>query len=240
MQHPHAELSAYIDDALAPADRAGLDGHLDACAACRGHVAQLRATAAFVRGLPDPVPSRSLVPRIGVPAWLAPLRTLMTLASGTAVFLFIASALVTNITFLAGAPAAMGTSTREASGGAATSAQQPPLSATNKALEDSSASRVPAPAGSPGAEFRVDSPSAKPSAEAALGQAGTAPDEVRRDVQATPAAPAPALGYATDTQRTALSHVQPSPLVNPWLWLAVAISCAVIALALHRRLRASV
>lgn len=240
MQHPHAELSAYIDDALVAAERAALEGHLDVCAVCRSHVAQLRATAALVRTLPEPVPSRSLMPRIGVPVWLAPLRTLMTLASGTAVFLFIASALVSNITFLAGAPAAVGTSAREASGDVVTSIQQSPPTAPNRSLGDSSASRAPAPAGSPATEFNVLAPSAKPSVDGGSGQAGTAPDEAKRAEQATPAPPAPAMGYATDTQRTALSHTQPSPLVNPWLWLSVAIVCAVIALALHRRLRTSV
>ena len=111
LQHPHAELSAYIDGELIPAARAAVEGHLAACETCTAHVAQLRATAAFVHALPDPVPSRRLVPRLAtVPAWLAPLRTIMTLASGTAVFLFIASSLVSNITFLAGSGAATLTS----------------------------------------------------------------------------------------------------------------------------------
>src|SRR3981081_3549251 len=106
-QHPHAELSAYIDGALTPAAQAAVEGHLVACALCRTHLAQLRGTVSLMHAPPAPVPSRRLVPRLtGAPAWLAPLRTLMSLATGAAVFLFIASAVLTNITFLAssGAP----------------------------------------------------------------------------------------------------------------------------------------
>src|SRR6267143_4823060 len=105
-QHPHAELSAYIDGALTPAAQAAVEGHLATCALCRTHVAQLRATVSLIHALPDPVTSRRLVPRFaGAPAWLAPLRTLMSLATGAAVFLFVASAVLTNITFLAGSGA---------------------------------------------------------------------------------------------------------------------------------------
>ena len=144
-EHPHAELSAYIDGALAPAAQAAVRGHLDTCALCSAHVAQLRATIALIHALPDPVPSRRLVPRLaGAPAWLAPLRTLMTLASGAAVFLFIASSLVTNINFLAGGAA---TSASEASRDAVAK-QQVPAAAGAPA-----ATSVPAPATSPNAAF---------------------------------------------------------------------------------------
>ena len=82
-QHPHAELSAYIDGALAPTAHAAVEEHLVTCALCRAHLAELRATVSLMHALPDPVPSRRLVPHLaGAPAWLAPLRTLMTLASG--------------------------------------------------------------------------------------------------------------------------------------------------------------
>ena len=82
-------MAAYLDGELDPTARAAVDGHLRACGLCRSHVAQLRATTALLRALPDPVPTRRLTPRLGVPAWLAPMRTLMTLASGAAAFLFI-------------------------------------------------------------------------------------------------------------------------------------------------------
>jgi len=237
VQHPHAELSAYIDDALDPAAQAAVDGHLVACAVCRAHVAQLRATAVLVQTLPDPVPSRRLVPRLGVPAWLAPLRTLMTLASGAAVFLFIASSLLSNITFLAGG-SATGMTAREASGDAAVNA---PAAADSPKLQDATASGVPAPVTSPEAA-RAVGPAASPAATArdATG-ATTSDDATKRLAQGTAGPPAPGVAYATDTAFAARSsQLQGSPLLNPWLWLALAITCGAIAIALHRRLRASV
>ena len=155
LEHPHAELSAYIDDALDPAARAAVDGHLVACTVCRAHLAQLRATAALVHALPDPIPSRRLLPRLAAPAWLAPLRTLMTLASGAAVFLFIASALVSNITFLASG-GATGTSAQE-SRDTALSDQAP-----KAAQPASTAAGAPAPVVSPNAAFSRVTPTQSP------------------------------------------------------------------------------
>jgi anti-sigma factor RsiW len=241
-QHPHAELSAYIDKALDPAAQAAVDGHLVACALCRAHVAQLRATASFVRALPDPVPSRRLVPRLAPPAWLAPLRTLMTIASGAAVFLFVASALVTNITFLAGsaaAPAALSAPevARDAAGNAVTS--------TSKAAQPAS-SPVPAPAASPQAGFALG-PTASPAdvRSPARADASASTDDAQkvRTDQATAGpsgAPAAAPYNPQDTGRLTAAEPGRSPLLNPWLWLALAIVCAGIAIALQRRLRASI
>jgi hypothetical protein len=234
LQHPRAELSAYLDGALDPAAKAAVDGHLDTCALCRAHLAQLRATIALVHALPDPVPSRRLVPRLGVPVWLAPLRTLMTLASGAAAFLFIASALVSNITFLAssGAP----TTAQEASRDTAANAQAPRAAAT---------AGVPAPASTPATGFALGpttspAPDAKTSV-AAGGAAGTAtPDPRTRLDQTTAAASAaPVVVAPQEPARTASSEPARSPLVNPWLWLTLTVISGAIAIALHRRLRAS-
>jgi len=235
LQHPHAELSAYIDGALDPAAQATVDGHLVTCALCRAHVAQLRATAALVHALPDPVPSRRLVPRLATaPSWLAPLRTLMTLASGAAVFLFLASALATNITPLAtsGAPA---TTAREASGDTAAKVQAPVAQPAGVAT----ATPAPVPAASPNAAFAVG-PTSSPVADNVVRGAATAQPGGRGDT-ATGASPAP--GAAVNPQDAAwstLSVPQRSPLLNPWLWLALAILCGVAAIALNRRLRGSV
>jgi anti-sigma factor RsiW len=233
LQHPHAELSAYLDGALDPAAQAAVDGHLVACALCRAHLAQLRATVAFVKALPDPVPSRRLMPRLAAPAWLAPLRTLMTIASGAAVFIFIASSLVTNITFLTSG-GSTGTSAQEASRDTAANAQAP------KAAQPAGAvSGAPAPAASPNAAFAV-SPSASPVPGAA--SAATAADAAKR-VDQTTAGPSGAPGAAAvpqDAGRLASSEPQRTQLLNPWLWLALAFVCGAIAIALHRRLRASV
>ena len=229
-EHPHAELSAYIDGALAPAAQAAVDGHLVACALCRAHVAQLRATTAFMQALPDPVPSRRLVPRLAAaPAWLAPLRTLMTLASGAAVFLFIASSLITNINFLA-------------SGGAATSASEASRDAVAKQQVPAAApgpANTPAPAVSPNAAFAI-APTASPLGRGTVDSA-TPSDAAKRADQAT-AGPSGAPGAVAfnpqDTGQLTNAEPQRSPLVNPLLWLALALICAAIAIALQRRLRA--
>jgi hypothetical protein len=236
-EHPHAELSAYIDGALAPAAQAAVGGHLATCGLCRGHVAQLRATVALVHALPDPVPSRRLVPRLtAAPAWLAPLRTLMTLASGAAVFLFIASSLVTNINFLAssGAPTTANEASRDA-----IAKQAVPAAAGAPA-----ATGVPAPATSPFGAFAV-SPTASPAPTASqvLDTArGTATDDPQKRSDQATAGPSGAPGAVAfnpqDTGRLTNAEPQRSPLVNPLLWLALALISGAIAIALHRRLRA--
>jgi hypothetical protein len=238
-EHPHAELSAYIDGALAPAAQAAVRGHLDTCALCRAHVAELRATVALVHALPDPVPSRRLVPRLAAaPAWLAPLRTLMTLASGAAVFLFIASSLVTNINFLASSGAA--TSANEASRDAVAK-QQVPAAAGAPATTP-----VPAPATSPFAAFAV-SPAASPAPTASQvpdTARGSATDDPQKRADQATAGPSGAPGAAAvnpeDSERVTSSEPQRPPLLNPWLWLTLALISGAIAIALHRRLRSSV
>jgi anti-sigma factor RsiW len=233
--HPHADLSAYIDGALDPAAQAAVAGHLAACAVCRAHVAQLRATAAFVRALPDPVPSRRLVPRLAPVPWLAPLRTLMTLASGTAVFLFIASALLANISFLATTtgPTSLGAGRdRGASAPEPAAAQPAPTS-----------SATPAPVTSPNSAFAF-APTASPLPDTVRSAAGaTALDSAqKRSDQPTPAPSGTADSVALQSAERSLSSAagQGSPLLNPWVWLALALLCGAIAIALHRRLRRSV
>ncbi len=200
------------------------------CGVCSAHVAQLRATVAFMQALPDPVPSRRLVPRLAAaPAWLAPLRTLMTLASGAAVFLFIASSLITNINFLA-------------SGGAATSASEASRDAVAKQQVPAAApgpANTPAPAVSPNAAFAI-APTASPLGKGTVDSA-TPSDAAKRADQAT-AGPSGAPGAVAfnpqDTGQLTNAEPQRSPLVNPLLWLALALICAAIAIALQRRLRA--
>ncbi len=233
LQHPHAELSAYIDGALVPAAKAAVDGHLAACALCRAHVAQLRGTATLLQALPDPVPSRRLVPRLAGPAWLAPLRTVMTLASGTAVFLFIASSLVSNISFLAGGSA---TSAQKAGRDAAANVQAP-----TAAGPASSSTSAPPPAVSPNAARALGptaSPSLSPGGAAESGAAAV--DAAKRSDRSTAAPGAPGAGAPQETGRFASSEPQRSPVLNPWLWLALAVISGAIAIALQRRLRSSV
>jgi hypothetical protein len=243
-QHPHAELSAYIDGALTPAAQAAVEGHLVTCALCRTHLAQLRATVSLIHALPDPAPSRRLTPRFaGAPAWLAPLRTLMSLATGAAVFLFIASAVLTNITFLAG------------SGATALSAPEVARNTTANASDSQAAAATskggPPPAGSP--DVRLAAPTASPIPDAAWVAAGAASptpsgaafaldDRQKRVDQSTPnASGAPGAAVAPqDAGRLTWAAPQRPQVLNPWLWLVIAIVSGAIAVALHRRLRASV
>ncbi|MDP9266599.1 MAG: zf-HC2 domain-containing protein, partial [Chloroflexota bacterium] len=60
--HPEYLLSAYVDDALDAAERARVAAHLAACGLCASRARELSATAGLLRALPDPRPSRSLVP----------------------------------------------------------------------------------------------------------------------------------------------------------------------------------
>ncbi len=50
-EHVRAQLSAYLDAELAPAEAATLDAHLAACAACREELAALRLTSEDVRSV---------------------------------------------------------------------------------------------------------------------------------------------------------------------------------------------
>lgn len=52
-------LNAYLDGAVTPAERDSVEAHLATCAACRQDLAELRATVALLRGLPQHEPRRS-------------------------------------------------------------------------------------------------------------------------------------------------------------------------------------
>jgi hypothetical protein len=236
LQHPHADLSAYIDGALDPTARAAVDGHLVTCALCRAHVAQLRATAAFVRALPDPVPSRRLTPRLATPpVWLAPLRTLMAFASGAAVFLFIASSLLVNLPRLAGS-------------GAATTALESRDRVQMPAAQPASVpSAPPVPSATPNAAFQAGPTAASSTLDAARGPVGAAtPNDAQKQkrVEQTTAEPSPAPGAALSPQDAPARYTNAAPqgsgLLSPWLWLALAIVCGAIAIVLNRRLRTSI
>lgn len=52
-------LSAYLDDQLAPAERAALERHLPACARCAAELAELRRIVALLHAMPAPALPRS-------------------------------------------------------------------------------------------------------------------------------------------------------------------------------------
>ena len=102
-EHPDALLSAYLDGALAPDERARVRAHLDGCPVCAKHLAELAGVARLVSALPPLTPSRSLVPRSARgPVWLVPVRGLGAVLSGAFVFLFIASAVLNSGSGLGG------------------------------------------------------------------------------------------------------------------------------------------
>lgn len=94
-EHLDLELSAYLDEALLPEERAPVEAHLRACRLCGGRLAELRATARLIGALPSPRPTRSLVPRLERGwSWLRPLRSLSAVSSGAFLFLFLAAAVL--------------------------------------------------------------------------------------------------------------------------------------------------
>jgi anti-sigma factor RsiW len=216
-EHARAQLSAYLDGALGEPERLAVEGHLGTCADCRARLAELRATASLIRSLPELRPSRRLVPRVAAPPiWLAPLRTLTTLASGVSVFLFLATALLANIGGLtsgsgttaaapAVAPAASAAPTVPSERGAAI-----PAATTPASLSAADAAKGATTATPPGAAFSVSQAPA----------AGGAPADTTRDQR------------SVRSDRTAAP-----PLTSPWLWLGLAILSGLIALGLQRRLR---
>jgi len=229
-QHPLAQLSAYLDDAVTPSERSAVDAHLSGCADCRTRLAELRATSTLIRALPELRPSRRLAPRIAArPAWLAPLRTLSTLASGLSVFLFIATALLSNMTQFA-ATSAPAAAPAPAAGGAATAASSVPAfgaadtatrNASSGAPAPSPAAAAPATASGAGAEKQAAT-TASPSAGAQLSVSSPSVQD---------RGGAPAAERVSQPGRSIISM--------PLLWLALAVITGLLAIALQRRLRSA-
>lgn len=223
--HPFGDLSAYLDEALSTEDQTSVQAHLDTCGLCRSRLAELRGTARLIAGLPMPVPSRSLVPRISVPIWLAPLRTFSTFASGAAIFLFIASAILTTF------PRAVGTSAGSAAAPAANTVSAP---------QASSGAAADAATGDP-SKFQVSAPSPAPTTSlerSTQGSSPTPPDASQVGRQDAPASPSTAL--AADARDQA-SRDQPglSAFLSPWLWLWLGLAFGGLSLILSRRLRST-
>jgi anti-sigma factor RsiW len=226
--HPFGDLSAYLDGALSSEARASVQAHLDTCALCRTRLAELRGTARLIAALPAPVPSRSLVPRVSIPVWLAPLRTFSTFASGAAVFLFIASALIATLP-------------RAQSAGTAAAPAPNAVSAPQASDAGGAAAATAAPQ-----NFNVSAPSPAPAPNtdkrSAAGSSATPADtakEVGRGDYAGPSATTVADQAATRVNR---AFTEPAPfafLLSPWLWLLLGVAFGALSFFLGRRLRST-
>jgi hypothetical protein len=224
--HPFGDLSAYLDEALSSEARARVKAHLDTCALCRTRLAELRGTARLIAALPMPVPSRSLVPRVSVPIWLAPLRTFSTFAAGAAIFLFLASAVIayfprTQSAATAGAPAPNALSVPQAS------------SAGDAVATPGGSLAYGAPSLNPQPVVATD---ARKAAGASATPADTSFEITRQDSAGTSSNP------AADQSTRLATGSGPAPfafLLSPWLWLVLAIAFALVSFAVGRRLRST-
>jgi hypothetical protein len=216
-----------MDGALSIEDQTSVQAHLDTCALCRTRLAELRGTARLIAALPMPVPSRSLVPRISVPIWLAPLRTLTTFASGAAIFLFLATAILTSF------PRGFGTGAGSAAAPAANTVSAP---------EASSGAALDSATGEP-SKFQAAGPSPAPNPatsqeRSTQGASPTPPDALPVGRQEAPASPSTALA-ADARDQASRDQSGPVALTSPWLWLALGLLFAGLSLFLSRRLRSA-
>ena len=228
--HPFDDLSAYLDDALAPEARASVQAHLDTCALCRTRLAELRGTARLIAALPMPVPSRSLVPRVGVPTWMAPLRTFSTFASAAAIFVFILSAAISSfprMTSAGGAPAAA-----PAPSAALNDARGAASAAPGAAQSSDDQRKLYGPsAASPSAAFNL-----QPSPTPAPAERSTASDAGRRQDVGSASSRTPNLENS-EHLRSLYGYPPFNPF--PWLWLVLGVAFAALSFILGRRLRSA-
>jgi anti-sigma factor RsiW len=229
--HPFGDLSAYLDGALSSEAWASVQAHLDTCALCRTRLAELRGTARLIAALPAPVPSRSLVPRVSVPVWLAPLRTFSTFASAAAIFLFIASAALSSFPRTQGAGAAPAAAPNTVS-----APQASPAGGAAATASGSQDLKFSAPTAQPGV----------PTNERSVAGSSPAPADTAKEVGRADS-PNPSSDAAAD-QSTRFSPTrfnpaaEPAPfafLLSPLLWLVLAVLFGASSFILGRRLRSA-
>lgn len=213
MEHVRDDLSAYLDGALEPAERALVQAHLDGCPACRAAAAELAAAARVIAALPPPAPSRRLVPSLAPRfAWLRPARSLSAVLSGVFILVFMASATLDTGWRMGGGK----------TGGPATTAAQPARELG-----------VPGPVAQPTDSAGRSQPAV------ATPPRGAAQEAVRSPGFAAPAASGAAradTAPAADPRRASPEPLRIGP--SPWLWLGLAVLSGMLALVAHRRLRA--
>ena len=185
--HEHERLSAYLDDALPPGERAQVAAHIHACAECAGRLAELAAVDGAVASMPSEAPQgyfealparvRSrLEPRAAarrLPAW--------TWAAAAAVLL----AVVTPLTLLRRSDIGSGNPPREIPAAAA-----PELAKSQATLESRANEAARA---EPKAETQPQRPApalASPATKKRESGFAAAPTEADVGVTRAPAAPA--------------------------------------------------
>ena len=236
--HLGADVSAYLDGALAPAERARVQSHLDACSPCRARLEELRATASLVAALPSPRPSRRLAPRfVERLNWLRPLRSLSLVASGAFLFLFMATAILETGSDLGGGPLAPF--------GPAAPARVPEA----VSLPPVKAAPNVAPSPAPAADIAVRTTAPRPpgapapTAGSTFQVRGASPQPFQPPAPVTPfnigTADPRAFGLPGDEDRASRETARGGSGSDPLVWLALAIVAAVLAFVAHRRLRAT-
>jgi len=216
--HPELQLSAYLDEALSPAERAAVSAHLDGCAVCRRRLEDLRATSRLIAALPTLVPTRSLVPHLErAPVWLRPVRLLGAMGSGLFVFLFLASAVINSGSNLGGGETTAERLAEKGQFGAA----------VNALASDAAAQKAVAP-----------SPAAAAPAPAAAAQSPRL-DTSRSTIATAAPGVVTAAGGAPDTGGSGTVYYRGTFGPPPVVFLGFAAFFAIAAIVAHRRLRRS-
>jgi hypothetical protein len=231
--HPFGDLSAYLDDALSLEARTSVQAHLDTCALCRSRLAELRGTARLIAALPMPAPSRSLVPHISVPVWLAPLRTFSSFASGAAIFLLLVTAVIAYFPRMQSATSA---------GAPAPNAVSAPQASNPAALSQAPGAGAAAGTTSPSSNFQVSAPSPAPAVTSDQTKASSSatPSDAAKEVGRLDSA-APPTDIAADRSLRAESSGESrfAFLLSPLLWLVLAIAFGALSFIVGRRLRSA-
>jgi anti-sigma factor RsiW len=224
--HVSADLSAYLDQELAPAEQARVSAHLEGCGRCAKQLADLRATATLMAALPAPRPSRSLVPSLTTRwNWLRPMRSFSAVTSGAFLMVFLVASVAQSGSDLGGGPLS------PFSRGAPTAAQ--PASAT-LATEPGAAT----------ADLKVATENPVPAAAPAAGGATAPPPSAQLEsaAQAT-GTPSTAFSAEDDAARDAIrTNTGPglaAPPPSPLIWLGLSLIAAIVAFTAHWRLRAT-
>jgi hypothetical protein len=232
--HADRDLSAYLDAELTPAERTRVDAHLATCDRCSRRLGELRATASLVAALPSPRPARSLVPAVTERwTWLRPIRSLSMIASGAFLFVFLLTAVARTGTGLGGAdaPAAAQPATSAFGAGGA-----PAATAAPRAASVAPAPAVQAPA--PTTAFGTFAPTQERSSAGATAAPTALADAQKRQESTTSSPNVPQANVPQDAalRSTVAREGRPSPLLEPLLWLALAIFAAAGAIVAHVRL----